>query len=360
MTRRGARREARLGPRLPVHRGLHRDRPHRGHDLRREAEQRRRHQHVDRRPAGAQRRQQHPGALYDSLIETYNVQMLLSAGNSGPGMNTIGDPAVATKAMAVGAYITDATYLAGYGADFGAEGEKPPSTSRPAVRARTAGSSREIVAPGAAVSTIPLWQAGCLAPGTAADRLPARERDLDGVAAGGRRRRAAHQRGQATGRQWQPAQIREAYQVVGDSVPGNTRPTSRATGSSTSTTRGTSCRRTSRRSTSVGRRRQHDPERLPRDAGLRRGHLRPRGRPGRRQLRPAVHVHPDQRARWHDELQPDLGRQRWHVQLGRLDRAAEGRRRDARRHRQPDHERRRTRRSSTSTTRRRSGSSTRR
>ena len=33
---------------------------HRGHDLRRQAGQRRRDQHVDRRPAGAQRRQQQP------------------------------------------------------------------------------------------------------------------------------------------------------------------------------------------------------------------------------------------------------------------------------------------------------------
>jgi Subtilase family len=30
--------------------------------------------------------------VYDSLIETYNVQMVLSAGNNGPGVNTAGDP----------------------------------------------------------------------------------------------------------------------------------------------------------------------------------------------------------------------------------------------------------------------------
>ena len=36
--------------------------------------------------------------LYDRLIEQYNVQMFISAGNSGPGMNTIGDPSVATQA----------------------------------------------------------------------------------------------------------------------------------------------------------------------------------------------------------------------------------------------------------------------
>ena len=47
-------RKARLGARLPVRRGLHRDGPDRRHDLRRQAEQRRRDQHVDRRAARAQ------------------------------------------------------------------------------------------------------------------------------------------------------------------------------------------------------------------------------------------------------------------------------------------------------------------
>ena len=33
--------------------------------------------------------------LYNRLIEQYKVQMFFSAGNSGPGMNTVGDPSVA-------------------------------------------------------------------------------------------------------------------------------------------------------------------------------------------------------------------------------------------------------------------------
>ena len=37
--------------------------------------------------------------LYNRLIEQYNVQMFISAGNSGPGMNTIGDPAVASRVI---------------------------------------------------------------------------------------------------------------------------------------------------------------------------------------------------------------------------------------------------------------------
>ena len=32
--------------------------------------------------------------LYDRLIEKKKVQMFISAGNNGPGVNTIGDPSV--------------------------------------------------------------------------------------------------------------------------------------------------------------------------------------------------------------------------------------------------------------------------
>jgi subtilisin family serine protease len=59
--RRRTGRQDRRDPRLPLHRGLHKPRPARGHDLRGQDGQRRRHQHVDRRAAGSQRRQQRPG-----------------------------------------------------------------------------------------------------------------------------------------------------------------------------------------------------------------------------------------------------------------------------------------------------------
>ena len=100
--------------------------------------------------------------LYNNLIETYNVQMFISAGNDGMGMNTIGDPSVATLVMSVGAYITDDTYLADYGAQlyeadnlhyFSSRGPREDGGFKP-----------DVVAPGAAISTIPMWQAqGCLA-----------------------------------------------------------------------------------------------------------------------------------------------------------------------------------------------------
>jgi subtilisin family serine protease len=100
--------------------------------------------------------------LYDRLIEQSNVQMFFSAGNNGPGMNTVGDPGVATLVMSVGAYITDDTYLADYGAQlyeadnlhyFSSRGPREDGGFKPS-----------FVAPGAAISTIPMWQnQGCLA-----------------------------------------------------------------------------------------------------------------------------------------------------------------------------------------------------
>ncbi|HEU5099946.1 MAG TPA: S8 family serine peptidase [Roseiflexaceae bacterium] len=94
--------------------------------------------------------------LYDRLIEQYNVQMFISAGNSGAGMNTVGDPSVASKVMSVGTYITDATWRVNYGSDsafvdnmhgFSSRGPREDGGFKP-----------QITAPGSAVSTIPTWQ----------------------------------------------------------------------------------------------------------------------------------------------------------------------------------------------------------
>jgi subtilase family protein/pre-peptidase len=96
--------------------------------------------------------------LYNRLIEQYKVQMFISAGNSGPGMNTVGDPSVATSVVSVGSYLSRATMQLGYGADtpftdnlhaFTSNGPREDGGFKP-----------EIVAPGAAVSTTPVWQPG--------------------------------------------------------------------------------------------------------------------------------------------------------------------------------------------------------
>jgi subtilisin family serine protease len=100
--------------------------------------------------------------LYNRLIERYKVQMFISAGNSGPGMNTIGDPSVATKVISVGAYITDDTYLAAYGAQLYEDDNLHYFSSRGP--REDGGFKPNVVASGAAISTIPMWQnQGCLA-----------------------------------------------------------------------------------------------------------------------------------------------------------------------------------------------------
>ncbi len=94
--------------------------------------------------------------LYNRLIDRYGAQMFISAGNSGPGINTAGDPSVATQVMSVGAYVSRETWLGNYGAladradglfVFSSRGPREDGGFKP-----------NLVAPGAAVSSIPLWQ----------------------------------------------------------------------------------------------------------------------------------------------------------------------------------------------------------
>jgi len=96
--------------------------------------------------------------LYSRLIEQYNVQMFISAGNSGPGVNTIGDPSVATKVMSVGSYITNETWQKNYGSDSEFTDNLHPFSSRGP--SEDGGFKPQIVAPGSAISTVPTWQPG--------------------------------------------------------------------------------------------------------------------------------------------------------------------------------------------------------
>ena len=154
-------------------------------------------------------------ALYNSLIDTYGVQIVLSAGNSGPGMNTIGDPAVATKAIAAGAYITDATYLADYGVQFdAADGIHNLHYFSSRGPREDGGFKPEIVAPGAAISSTPLWQPGSPVPGTYA--LPPGYQLANGTSMAAPQTAGAtalliSAAQQAGGVQTQPAQIRQAW-----------------------------------------------------------------------------------------------------------------------------------------------------
>ena len=101
--------------------------------------------------------------LYDRLIEKYNVQMFISAGNSGPGMNTIGDPSVASRAMSVGAYVSRDGLQFNYGAVSPADAVPYADNllyfSSPGPR-EDGGFKPQLVASGHAISTTPLWQPG--------------------------------------------------------------------------------------------------------------------------------------------------------------------------------------------------------
>lgn len=93
--------------------------------------------------------------LYDRIISEYGVQLFISAGNSGAGVNTIGDPSVATDVVSVASSISKETWLANYGSvvssklalhNFSSRGPREDGGFKP-----------NIMAPGSAVSTVPQW-----------------------------------------------------------------------------------------------------------------------------------------------------------------------------------------------------------
>ncbi|WP_353352864.1 S8 family serine peptidase [Intrasporangium sp. DVR] len=94
--------------------------------------------------------------LYDKLITQSNVQMFISAGNSGAGLNTVGDPSVASKVMSVGSYITKATWASNYGSTVEDPDNMHPFSSRGP--REDGGFKPQVIAPGSAVSTVPTWQ----------------------------------------------------------------------------------------------------------------------------------------------------------------------------------------------------------
>ncbi|MFC6008194.1 S8 family serine peptidase [Angustibacter luteus] len=96
--------------------------------------------------------------LYNTLIHDYGVQLVISAGNSGSGLNTIGDPAVATDVVAVAASISKDTWLSNYGSVVKDKLDVMPFSSRGPSEA--GGFKPNITAPGAAISTVQLWLPG--------------------------------------------------------------------------------------------------------------------------------------------------------------------------------------------------------
>ncbi|MEU0196949.1 MULTISPECIES: S8 family serine peptidase [unclassified Streptomyces] len=96
--------------------------------------------------------------LYTRLIDTYGVQLVISAGNSGPGANTIGDPALAEKVISVGASVSKETWAANYGSAVEKKYALMPFSSRGP--REDGGFTPTLVAPGAAINTIQTWMPG--------------------------------------------------------------------------------------------------------------------------------------------------------------------------------------------------------
>ena len=95
--------------------------------------------------------------LYDRIISEFGVQLFISAGNSGAGINTIGDPSVAADVVSVASSISKETWLANYGSvvssklalhNFSSRGPREDGGFKP-----------NVMAPGSAVSTVPQWLA---------------------------------------------------------------------------------------------------------------------------------------------------------------------------------------------------------
>lgn len=100
--------------------------------------------------------------LYNTLITTYGVQLFISAGNSGPGLNTVGDPSVAGNVVSVAANVSRDTWLANYGSVVRTENALFNFSSRGP--REDGGVKPNITAPGSAISTAPTWQAGVPVP----------------------------------------------------------------------------------------------------------------------------------------------------------------------------------------------------
>ncbi|MFF2845723.1 S8 family serine peptidase [Streptomyces sp. NPDC058001] len=96
--------------------------------------------------------------LYTRLIDTYGVQLVISAGNDGPGLNTISDPALADKVISVGATISKETWAANYGSGVTKKYAMVPFSSHGP--REDGGFAPTISAPGAAIQTTQTWLPG--------------------------------------------------------------------------------------------------------------------------------------------------------------------------------------------------------
>lgn len=94
-------------------------------------------------------------ALYNRLIDEYGVQFFVSAGNNGPGGNTVGDPSAATDVVSVAAGASKDTWLANYGAAATAKYWAQNYSSRGP--REDGGFKPNLMAPGSAISAVPMF-----------------------------------------------------------------------------------------------------------------------------------------------------------------------------------------------------------
>ncbi len=159
--------------------------------------------------------------LYNRLIRDFGVQLIFSAGNDGPGTNTAGDPAVATDVVSVAASISQQTWLADYGSvtrtpyqllNFSGRGPREDGGFKP-----------NITAPGAAISTFPMWLDGAPVAEAGYD-LPPGLGFLQGTSMASPQATGATalllSAAKATGRSIAPAQLRRALYTAANWIPG--------------------------------------------------------------------------------------------------------------------------------------------
>ncbi|MFF4094661.1 S8 family serine peptidase [Streptomyces sp. NPDC001834] len=96
--------------------------------------------------------------LYKRLVDIYGVQLVVSAGNDGPGVNTIGDPGLADHVISVGASISKETWAANYGSNVTKKYAMMPFSSRGP--REDGGFTPTLTAPGAAINTTQTWLPG--------------------------------------------------------------------------------------------------------------------------------------------------------------------------------------------------------
>ncbi|MCX4396625.1 S8 family serine peptidase [Streptomyces sp. NBC_00053] len=96
--------------------------------------------------------------LYKRLIDIYGVQLVISAGNDGPGVNTIGDPGLADHVISVGASISKETWASNYGSNVTKKYDMLPFSSRGP--REDGGFAPILTAPGASINTTQTWLPG--------------------------------------------------------------------------------------------------------------------------------------------------------------------------------------------------------